>query len=156
MRRDIITAADAELAERQLEAGVVRESVPAAPAPDQWFEQLIKYIPAEAVSLYLALDGLVRSIDMGAVERQVWLGAALLLSMILEWLYLKRVWRVSRNSQIAVSTLAMLTYVFALGGVFSTFAFYKPWQGTMALVVTTAFLALFPPPGPPQPPPSAS
>lgn len=44
--------------------------------------------------------------------------------------------------------LALLVYIFALGGFFATFAFYRPWQGTALLAVAAAFLALADPPGP--------
>jgi hypothetical protein len=38
-------------------------------------------------------------------------------------------------------------WVYALGGIFSTFAFYEPWQGSVLIVIASAFLALFDPPG---------
>ncbi len=151
MNRNIVTEADVHAFIRETaEAGA--GSTPPARTPDQWYEQLIKYIPAEALSLYLGLDGVIRSADMTASMRQIWLALALIVSMIFAYVYLERVWNVSRKLQIAISTFALVAYVFALGGVFNTFSFYAPWQGTIVLIVVTAFLALFPPPGPSKSP----
>ena len=55
--------------------------------------------------------------------------------------------RVARYSQIAVSSAALVVWVYALGGIFATFGFYAPWQGTALIILSSAFLAFFEPPG---------
>jgi hypothetical protein len=114
---------------------------------DSHFEKLIKFIPSESVGLYLALDGLVRSAESEINSQIVWLWIVLGISLIFTWLYLKRVWRVERVSQIVVSMMALIAYVYAVGGPFKEFGFYRPWQSTAVLVITTAFLIFFEPPG---------
>lgn len=116
--------------------------------PDTWYERLLNYTPAEAIALYLGLDGIIRSAALSESEVQFWLGAAVIVSLVFTWLFLQRVWKVERWTQRAISMLALLVYIFALGGFFATFAFYRPWQGTALLAVAAAFLALADPPGP--------
>lgn len=147
MRRDIVTAADVQSLIREAAvAGALQPPQP--PTPDQWYEQLVKYIPGEAISLYLAVEGIIKSAQMAGNELRFWLAFDLVICMIFAWAYLRKVWNVRRKVQIAVSSVALVAYVFALGGVFATFSFYHAWQGSIVLVVTTAFLALYPPPGP--------
>ncbi len=74
--------------------------------------------------------------------------------MVFTWLYLRRFWHVTRLSQIVVSTCALIAYVFAIGGVFREFDFYQPWESTVVLIITTAFLIFFTPPGRKAPPKS--
>jgi len=147
MRRDIVTTVDAQafIKEATVEGAA---QPPPPPTPDQWYEQLLKYIPGEAISLYLAIEGVIKSAQMAGNELRFWLAFGLVICMIFGWAYLHKVWHVSRRSQIAISAVALVAYVFALGGVFATFSFYHAWQGSIVLVVTTAFLALYPPPGP--------
>ena len=146
MKRDIVTTVDAQAFIK--EDATEGAAPPPPPTPDKWYEQLVKYIPGEAISLYLAIEGVIKSAQMAGNELRFWLAFDLIICTIFAWAYLQRVWNVSRKSQIAVSTVALVAYVFALGGIFATFSFYHAWQGTIALVVTTAFLTLYPPPGP--------
>ena len=113
---------------------------------DKWFEQLLKYIPAEAISLYIALDGVPRSVQMTDTERRWWYFFAISVAVTFTYIYLLKVWNIKRISQIGLSVFALLVYVYAQGGFVSTFDFYKPWQGTILLVITAAFLAFVPPP----------
>ena len=89
MNRNIITAADAErlrknfvaslgdraFGERMLgEPGV--PTPPAPPSPDAWYQRLAKYIPAEALSLYLGLDRGLQSANIGNQGLVISLGVA--------------------------------------------------------------------------------
>ncbi len=71
---------------------------------------------------------------------------ALIACMIFNWLFLKRVWSISSNTQVFVSTAALIVYVYALGGVFESLEFYKSWQGTIAVITASAFLSFVEPP----------
>jgi hypothetical protein len=68
----------------------------AAPTPtDQWFERLAKYIPAEALGIYLALEGIVRAqTSLSVNANRVWLGVTLLVAVIFGWFYLEHAWNV--------------------------------------------------------------
>src|SRR5262245_17374140 len=71
---------------------------------DKWYEQLVKYIPAESLSLYLAIEGVIKSAQFDSQEQRIWLGLALLISLVFTWVYLRRVWKIQRLSQVAIST----------------------------------------------------
>ncbi|WP_207460839.1 hypothetical protein [Azospirillum sp. SYSU D00513] len=120
--------------------------VPKAVDPDQWHQRLIKYFPGEALSLYLALDGILRSAVSG-YELIFWLGIVTITSCVFNALYLKKVWKVNRKAQIAISTLALLVYIFSIGGVFKEFLWWKPFYGSLAVILTSAFLSFVDPPG---------
>lgn len=114
--------------------------------PDQWFQRLAKYVPSEAIGLYLALAGLISTNE---VERYGLLALAALVGVCLVFntLFLRRLWKVQRWSQVIVSHVALLTFVFATGGVLvQQLWFYGPRTATAALVLTTAFLTFFEPP----------
>jgi len=131
VNRNIITAADAErlrknfvaslgdraFGERMLgEPGV--PTPPAPPPPDTWYQRLAKYIPAEALSLYLGLDRGLQSANIGNQGLVISLGVALVITMLFNVLYLRRIWKVARLSQVTVSTVALVAYVYVTGGVF--------------------------------------
>jgi hypothetical protein len=129
---------------------------------------LLKYFPGEATRLYLFLENLCKSafpipeeskyktaqelaaaITAVHAHQRPWLVAALVLSIIFNWIYLSRTWKIQRVSQQVISCAALIIYVFAIGGVFATFSWYMPQLGLCALAIGTAFLAFVKPPGPP-------
>jgi hypothetical protein len=138
--RNIITEADVLAARKGMRGADTSES------SDDRFEKLLKFIPSESIGLYVGLDGLVRSALSDNSSVRLWLSIVLIVCIIFTWLYLRRFWHVTRFSQVAVSTAALIAYVFAIGGVFREFPFYRPWQSTLVLVISTAFLIFFTPP----------
>jgi hypothetical protein len=149
MSRSIVTQREVTNARAYLvlEGGVNAVAPPAAAdTPDKWYEQLAKYIPAESIALYMGIEGILKSIQLDSESRRYWLLAGLLLALVFTWLYLRRISNVKLWTQVAISMGALVIYIFALGGVFATFAFYQPWQGSLALLVSTAFLVFVPPP----------
>lgn len=125
------------------------ESAAGAMSVDSWYARLAKAIPAEALSLYLALDRGIRGPE-GTVDPALvrWLAAALIIALIFNVVFLKVVWKV-RPSQIAVSTVALVAYVFVMGGVFEQMKLTEPRAQVFVLIVTAAFLSLFRPIEPP-------
>ena len=102
MARTIITAA----AER---AG--------ADPVDGYKERLLKYIPAEVITLYMALSGTVGAAtgaSTQAIAQWVVLGAALLATP----LYQARILKVTKQVQLLIATGAFIVWSFALGGPF--------------------------------------
>jgi hypothetical protein len=176
MNRNIITPKDvaqARAAERDtpVRRGEVTGAAPAqpkAPEPDSWYQRLLKYIPGEAIGLYLFLENLCKSgfplpdpskystADELAKattavhdEQAPWLAAALVIAVVFNALYLWRIWKVQRVSQWLISCAALVVYVFAIGGVFATFPWYRPGLGMAVLAVGAAFLVFVNPPGKP-------
>ncbi len=112
---------------------------------DTWEDRLMKFIPLEAVGLYVGIDAALRSAKLSSVmEQRVWFGLALAVTLLFTWVYLRFRGNVSRRSQLGASLVAVLVWVFAIGGVFATFSFYRPWQGTVLLIICTAFLSVLP------------
>ena len=165
MNRNIVTIDDAIAARRKVETeNAVRSGTPlrkGEPAPmggghgrqhtdirpDDWLQRLAKYIPSEAIGLYLAIAGVIPRSDATGGNGLWWLGAVLLVSLLFNTLFLRRIWQVQRWFQIAVSNVALLVYAFAAGGtLIQQLPFYRESFGTLALVVTTAFLAFVSPP----------
>lgn len=119
--------------------------------PDSWNQRLLKYIPGEAVGLYIALDRAVRtspSLQLGDTHLALaaWLGAALLVAVTFNALYLWIIWKVDRVSQIAASTVALVSYVYAMGGMFEPLKWTDPTAQLVAVIVVAAFLVFFEPP----------
>jgi len=113
-------------------------------AADTYTERLLKFIPAESVAGYLALDGMVRSGTDGD-QRRVWLIVIATFGALFTWIYLERVQAVKKRQQLAISTASFVIWVFAIGGVFATFSWYEPWQGSVILTMATLLLSLIEP-----------
>jgi hypothetical protein len=143
MDRNIITDADI----RKPEPGIRGADTFPVLIPDDRFQRLLKFIPGESIGLYLGLDGIIRSAESDAAKLRFWLSVVLATCVIFTWFYLRRIWHVKRVSQVVVSTTALVAYVFAIGGVFRELSFYEPWQSSFVMVITTAFLLFFKPPG---------
>jgi hypothetical protein len=162
MNRNIVWEKDAkaarEAAGEPIRAGAPRGQPP-VPDADSRAERLLKFIPGEAIGTYLFLETAIRAggtkpADGNAVldpaEVRFWLWIALGVAVVFNWLYLVRIWKVKRISQVIISCAALVVYVFAAGGAFATYEWYKPLYGTLALGVAAAFLLFAPePPGPP-------
>jgi len=118
--------------------------------PDTPASRITKYFPGEALAFFLAMAGIF-NVENEQLSSNLlpWAVGIVFLSLAFNVLYLKKVWHVSRNSQIAVSTIALLIYIFATGGeLISSIPGYSGFLASFALVVVTAFLAFFDPPGP--------
>jgi hypothetical protein len=116
-------------------------------------EKLLKYFPDAALALYITLDPLFRQAVSGDALK-FWLWFSLVLSAVFCWLYLGKFWKVHAKRQRAFSAGALVLYVAALGGPFSTLTGYKTIYGTIAAVIATAFLIFVPSEDLPSPPPA--
>lgn len=114
---------------------------------DKPIERLAKFIPAEALSLYMALAGIASSSPASNFTNQIWLFSLIAICVIFNILYLKLIWRVERASQIAVSSISLIVYAAATGGpLVQSIPLYSPVTATIALTIVTAFLSFFQPP----------
>lgn len=110
--------------------------------PDDYKDRLLKHIPAEAVAVYLTLDGIIRS-SAGANEIKVWLWIAFSLGLVGTPLYLWRLQSVTRPLQLTVSTISFAIWVFAIGGPFGLYGWYEAWIASVVLVGFTFLIPLF-------------
>lgn len=118
-------------------------STPSAPEPDDYFSKVVKYIPAEIVAGFVTLNGILLG-DATIPQTVYWLVFVGLLALTPIY-----TWRVTRAanfpvaySQIIVATVSFAIWVFALGGPFSFFSWYKAVYGSILLIMYTLFVPL--------------
>ncbi len=113
--------------------------------PDRWHESLTKAIPAEALSLYIALSAIVVGEEAAGPEGPWFLSCIVAACVVFNVIFLKRVWKVQRAAQVLLSCAALLVYVYASGGrLVEALPFHHPRVGSLLLITMAAFLALFP------------
>lgn len=112
-------------------------------------EKLVKYFPAEAFALYAGLEPLSDTVlDGNALKWSLW--GALALSVVLCVMFLRRFWNVRRRGQVAISCLALVVYVAALGGPFALLDWWEPAIALAAAVIMSAFIIFVPAPTEPE------
>jgi hypothetical protein len=110
----------------------------ARPVEDKYNDRLLKYIPAEAITLYLTLSALL-STQTGLPW---WLGwAAFFVGIAATYYYLRSILNVSAGRQLTICCVAFVVWVFALGGPFKDLAWYRPIYGALLLPTYTFFIA---------------
>ncbi len=134
MNRNIVSQADvAALAGREVAApggGTAQLNA------DDYLTRLAKYVPVEVISAYLVIQGLIETAyKAGTPARAYALGALLVLTAIASWFFCARVLKVLRKSQLAMTVLAFVIWVLAIGGWFATTSWWQAWFGTAAVVL---------------------
>lgn len=112
--------------------------------PDDYITKLLKYIPSEVIVLYLTLDPLVRpakSTFQNEYAAIHWI--IFICGIILTPIYLSRIQKVKKKTQLLISSLAFIVWVFAIGGPFVYLDWYKPLYGGILLPIYTATISLF-------------
>ncbi|MDX9725111.1 MAG: hypothetical protein RBT38_01900 [Bacteroidales bacterium] len=140
MSREVITAKDIINHQKSSDKIPSVNSIPAT--ADGYFDRLFKYIPAELVAGYIFVTGVVKQLtDQREVLLLQWsLFAAFCL---LTPLYLWKVQKVRKASQLGISLLSFTVWVFALGGPFATMQWYNPLYGYILLPVFTVIIAIW-------------
>lgn len=114
------------------------------PAADTYFDKVIKYIPADIVGAWIAVTGLIvgaAGVPSGAV---LWIAFAIGVILTAAWTW-KQTAAPNKPlavTQIVISTVAFVVWVFALGGPFESLAFYQPLYGSLLLILYTLVVAL--------------
>ena len=105
---------------------------------DGYFDRIIKYIPSDIVGAWLAVTGIIKSLNgndpnAGSVQ---WITFAIGVLLTAAWTA-----RQTNESgkpiavlQIAMSTAAFVVWVVALGGPFATLPGYKDYYGSLLLI----------------------
>ena len=102
----------------------------------QYLVSLVKLIPAEIIALY--------SISMWIKNQLRYLPQSLIGSLfvaipliIMTPLYLIFAMKINKISQVIISSIAFVVWIFALGGPFLYFSWYEPWMaGTLLSLFT--------------------
>jgi hypothetical protein len=114
---------------------------------DTYMSRVLKYIPSEIVMAYISIDGMLRTCynpnlwaDRQMLLKLLWIISAILTVLTPLWLW--RVMRVRRLSQLFISTISVPVWLFALGGPFSLLDWYRPALGAIALPLYTLVLPI--------------
>jgi hypothetical protein len=117
---------------------------PDSKATDSYFEKLLKYIPSDIVAGYVAIAGILSANS----NQPLWLSWAVFGALLtLTPLYVCYVktdppgFASSKMFHWVTSCVAFTAWVFALGGPFAvTFTWYKPYLGSVCLILVTLLI----------------
>lgn len=98
----------------------------------EYLESLVKLIPAEIVAIYAVLAAFVPETLTGQLFVTIPLFA-------LTPFYLYFSMGVKNFGQVAISTIAFVVWLFAIGGPFVHFEWYEAWMGGSLLAIYTLF-----------------
>ncbi|MBO9998017.1 MAG: hypothetical protein J7641_03250 [Cyanobacteria bacterium SID2] len=128
---------------RQLQAGKPN------PPVDRYADRLLKYIPADVVAFWLAVNGSIQSAgDDVPKSTLLWILFIFGVFLTLGWTF-KQTQEAKKKpawTQIGISCVAFVVWVFAIGGPFAELSFYTPLYGSLLLLVYTSTVALITPP----------
>ncbi|MCW3997947.1 MAG: hypothetical protein NWF10_05185 [Candidatus Bathyarchaeota archaeon] len=103
---------------------------------DPYADKILKYVPGEAVGLYLTAIGLLSTakdqIPFDIMTWVVFIGVLIVLPI-----YLWKAQEVEVWIQIAITMGAYVLWVFTIGGPFSQFSWYHPVYGALGVLFFT-------------------
>jgi len=101
----------------------------------EYLGRLLKLIPSEIIAAYVAIQGFIP-----ANSAKWGLTIVSLVLLILTPIYLKMAQNVEKNSQIFVSTLSFVVWVYSMGGPFVLWNIHQPWISSAVLLLWTLFI----------------
>lgn len=112
--------------------------------PDGYFDRLLKYIPSDVVGCWLAATGIINSLP-DKEPKSTWLWIIFIFSLVITPIWVRNQTKENGKriayTQMFFSTIAFVVWVFALGGPFTSFSFYQPYQGSVVLILYTTLVA---------------
>ena len=111
---------------------------------DTYFDKVIKYIPADIVGAWLAVDGLIKAADNNVAANTSWVAFIIGIIITALWTY-KQTQEPKKPpaiTQIVISTCAFIVWVYASGGPFVNAKLYNPAYGSMLLILYTLVVAM--------------
>lgn len=115
-------------------------SVRTITSSSNYLEKLVKLIPAEIIGAYLAIQNLVLN-ETEVRDAVLWISIAILFLLIP--FYLKRTQSIRSLSQILVTMISFLVWVYAIGGII-LFPDQPPVIATAVLILWTAAIPVLP------------
>ena len=117
-------------------------------------DKLVKLIPSEIIGAYMVLSnilgytaGMQASVKPAAVTendlKPVLLQIVFFVLLILTPVYLKKISRVNNISQLMVTTISFVIWVYTLGGPFIVWGIYYSIIGSVVLVLWSVIIPLF-------------
>jgi len=153
-KNQFFTADDASAPDPGSFPVIVKEEPPREAAPEQqepglpevdgYLSRLVKYIPSEVIAIYLTLEGIVKASEQRTNAPLFW--CIFLFCLGGTWLWLRRIGKVERRSQILLSILAFAVWVFSIGGPFALYpSWYNPLYPALLLPACTFTIPLIEP-----------
>lgn len=126
----------------------VAYQAPGAPAADTYFDKVVKYIPADIVAAWVAVNGLIQSASGAPNTALLWVAfvVGVILTAAWTWKQTSAPNKPPAITQIVISTVAFIVWVFAMGGPFQSLGFYQPLYGSLLLILYTLVVGLINPP----------
>lgn len=110
--------------------------------PDDYLGRLVKYVPAEVIAAFLAIDGVAKSLTGDTVQFAISSVAYVVLA-VGTYPHLRYVAGVIKARQIMISVLAFLVWGFAIGGPFVFFDWWQPAFGAILVALVTFGIPIF-------------
>lgn len=132
-RRIITTTTDASNVK---DRGITPANRQNAQAADDYSSRLVKYIPAEIITAFVTMNGMVASSDKKWLQWVIF-GALLILTPLYTHYLTRQPGAAPAKKQIAVSSVSYLLWVFAIGGPFVLTKWYDPIYGSLLLPLFT-------------------
>ena len=100
-------------------------------------DRLLKLIPSEIVAAYMVLAGIIPkdSAKWGTLVVSIVL-------LILVPFYLWKIQNVKITSQILVTAISFVVWLYSLGGPFEAWGFYESWIGSAILILWTLIIPI--------------
>ena len=113
---------------------------------DTYFDKVIKYIPADIVAAWTAVTGLITGTDKIPVGFN-WILLIVFIALTAGWTYKQTLTKGQSIAvtQIIISSIAFIVWVFALGGPFAELEWYTPVYGSILLILYTLIVPLINP-----------
>ena len=118
----------------------------AAVAPDKvqaYFDNIVGYIPGDIVAAWIAITGvLASSATPRPGARWIMFALLLVITPLWTWRHTREPGKPAATTQIVMSTIAFIVWVYALGGPFATVGLWQPLYGSLAIIVFTLLAGL--------------
>lgn len=115
---------------------------------DGYFDRIIKYIPSDVVGAWVAVSGIIGQPSAGG-RHSTALWISFVFGVVFTFLWTAKQTNAGTlpfaRTQIVLSTLAFVVWVFALGGPFRSFAWYQDDFGSVTLIGFTLLTGLIVP-----------
>ncbi len=147
--RAVITEKDLTAMQKRVHllgaAATATQKASAEQAPDDYVSQLAKFVPAEVISFYVAMFAAASTAKSTFNSYEI-----VTIVMFLLGFFATLIFTLATNkkelkpndvpglySKAAISTGAFVVWAFTLGAPFTTFSWYNPFYGTLALAFYT-------------------
>ncbi len=119
---------------------------PSGPSVDGYFDRIIKYIPSDVVGAWVAVAGIIGQPTVNGPPRYTTLWISFAFGVVFTFLWTAKQTMGGglpfARTQVLLSTVAFVVWVFALGGPFRSFGWYDDSFGSLALIGFTLLTGL--------------